>query len=244
MMTAPEGNRTPVASLEGWCLRPLGHWSERQRDYAYGSPPESRTPLCGLRARCITRQCLRGVHPRSAREDSSRRRPEANLRAPAYQTGAWTGSATGGAPTTEEAVRLELTRRDRAPAGFRDRFLIQPVSASRIRWGRLEPPSREPQSRALPVELRTWIRGRSEEGSNLRGRFAPRRVSTPVPCRSATTPNARAYSESSRSAPTRRPPAYEAGALPAELQERVCPSIAGAGFEPASDTAYEAVLAS
>ncbi len=26
---APEGNRTPVASLEDWCLGPLGHWSIR-----------------------------------------------------------------------------------------------------------------------------------------------------------------------------------------------------------------------
>jgi hypothetical protein len=38
------------------------------------------------------------------------------------------------------------------------------------------------------------------------------------------------------SVPTRRPPAYEAGALPAELQER----IAGVGFEPTSVAAYEA----
>ena len=27
---APEGNRTPVARLEAWCLGPLGHWSDDQ----------------------------------------------------------------------------------------------------------------------------------------------------------------------------------------------------------------------
>jgi hypothetical protein len=104
-------------------------------------PPESRTPLCGLRARCITRQCLRGVHPRSAREDS-------NLRAPVYQTGAWTGSATGGAGETR-------THKTNGSGGFRDRFLIQP-DPLHIRWGGLEPPPRGSQSRALPGELRTW----------------------------------------------------------------------------------------
>ena len=56
-MRAPEGNRTPVPSLEDWCLGPLGHWS-----IAICHPPsESRTPLSGLRAQCITRQCLRGL---------------------------------------------------------------------------------------------------------------------------------------------------------------------------------------
>ena len=74
-------------------------------------PSESRTPLCGLRIRCITRQCLRGAC-QSAREDS-------NLRAPVYQTGAWTDSATGGAGETR-------THKAERPGGFRDRFLIQP----------------------------------------------------------------------------------------------------------------------
>lgn len=54
---------------------------------------------------------------------------------------------------------------------------------------RVEPPPREPQSRALPVEPRTWW--------------------------------------GSWSVPTRRPPAYEAGALPAELQERNALHAAG-----------------
>ena len=118
--------------------RPL---ERRKSESRVDPPPESRTPLCGLRARCITRQCLRGAHPRSAREDS-------NLRAPVYQTGAWTGSATGGAGET----RTHKTNRS---GGFRDRFLIQP-GPLQIRWGGLEPPPRGPQSRALPGELRTW----------------------------------------------------------------------------------------
>jgi len=142
MRKSPRGESNPcrqLGRLVPRATRPL----ERKENGTtrVDPPPESRTPLCGLRARCITRQCLRGVHPRSAWEDS-------NPRAPVYQTGAWTGSATGGAGET----RTHKTNRS---GGFRDRFLIQPVPL-RIRWGGLEPPPRGSQSRALPGELRTW----------------------------------------------------------------------------------------
>jgi hypothetical protein len=190
---APEGNRTPVPSLEGWCLVPFGHWSEestrrdpsRRRPEASRRRPEVTPATFALAARYSDRWSLQvripagesnsalrvkgplyhasmltGNTSRSAREDS-------NLRAPVYQTGAWTGSATGGAGET----RTHKTNRS---GGFRDRFLIQP-GPLHIRWGGLEPPPRGPQSRALPGELRTW---------------------------------------GSRSASIRRPPAYEAGALP------------------------------
>jgi hypothetical protein len=135
-MQAPGGNRARDLRAGGAAL-----WPPELRVRVH-PPPESRTPLCGLRARCITHQCLRGVHPRSAREDS-------NLRAPVYQTGAWTGSATGGAGET----RTHKTNRS---GGFRDRFLIQP-GPLQVRWGGLEPPPRGPPPRALPRELRTWV---------------------------------------------------------------------------------------
>ena len=55
---------------------------------------------------------------------------------------------------------------------------------SKIRWGGFEPPPRGPHSRALPRELRTW------DGVRRSPKWG------------------------SRSASIRRPPAYEAGALP------------------------------
>jgi hypothetical protein len=151
---------------------------------------------------------------------------ELNLRAPVYQTGAWTSSATGG--SKEERVRLELTR---------------PCRAGRFSGPRLHPARSAPKSGGADLNRRlgghspalcrlSYAPGRSEEGSNLRGRdravagLAPRCLTTRPPLRNW----------GSWSGPSRRPPAYEAGALPTELQER----IAGAGFEPAPDTAYEA----
>ena len=153
------------------------------------SPPENRTPLCGLRARCITRQCLRGVlrlqvksplhhaamlarstNSQSAWEDS-------NLRPPVYQTGSWP------AQLQTERVRLELTR-PLWPGGFRDRVLIQP-GPLQIRWDGFEPPPRDSQPRALPSELRTWHGVRR---SRTFAAFRPRRASSPVPCHSAITP--------------------------------------------------------
>jgi hypothetical protein len=138
---APEGIRTPVPSLEGWCLGPLGYWSERKQSYACGSPAGESNSALRVKSPLHHASMLTGSTSRSAREDS-------NLRAPVYQTGAWTGSATGGAGET----RTHKTNRS---GGFRDRVLIQP-GPLQIRWGGLEPPPRGPQSRALPGELRTW----------------------------------------------------------------------------------------
>ena len=53
-----------------------------------------------------------------------------------------------------ERVRLELTRPGEGLAVFGTASLSSQIRSS-IRWGGVEPPPREPQSRALPVELRT-----------------------------------------------------------------------------------------
>jgi hypothetical protein len=135
-----------------------------------------------------------------------------------------------------------------------------PPTIMPIRWDRLELPPREPQSRALPVELRTWdTNRRSEEGSNLRGHSSRRRrVSTPVPYRSAITPTAltpRELADRSRAPGRHRPDdlpltrrALCQLSYRSECDTRLVrearlgpPAVAGAGLEPAADTAYEAV---
>ena len=190
---APEGNRTPVPSLEGWCLVPFGHWSEestrrdpsRRRPEASRRRPEVTPATFALAARYSDRWSLQvripagesnsalrvkgplyhasmltGNTSRSAREDS-------NLRAPVYQTGAWTGSATGGKSGGADSNRLL--------GGHSPALYLVSYAPACCQWG-------------------------------------------------------------SRSVSIRRTPAYEAGALPSELQEQGIPPE---GIEPSRARAHD-----
>src|SRR5688572_22569503 len=111
-MRAPEGNRTPVASLEGWCLDRSATGASREsiRRGSNPRPPRWRRGALGPTE-------LRMYGKRESAWE------ELNLRTPVYQTGAWTSSATGG---REESGGVEpLTRaghpgvRSRLPTTWR-----------------------------------------------------------------------------------------------------------------------------